>query len=90
MTFEQTMHTIYGIFNKAVGYFGNYEVNRFFREIETPLKAMQADYYRLLEENNQLKTDLKAYIKADREKAKAFCGNCSFLQEGLERERNNA
>jgi hypothetical protein len=61
MTFEQTMHTIYGIFNKRVGNFGNYEVNRFYREIETPLKALQAEYDRLLEESNQLK-EKNAYL----------------------------
>ena len=54
MTFEQTMHTIYGIFNKRVGNFGNYEVNRFYREIETSLKALQAEYDRQLAINKVL------------------------------------
>jgi hypothetical protein len=65
MTFEEPMQTIYDIFNKRIVTFGNYkfkhEINRFFREIETPLGLLKADYDNLkskheqvLETNNKL------------------------------------
>jgi hypothetical protein len=55
MTFEQTMQTIYGIFCKNIG---NAETIELCREIEKPIEALQAEYDRVLEENNQLKESI--------------------------------
>jgi hypothetical protein len=52
MTFEETMQTIYSIFCKNIG---NAETIELCRELEKPLKALQADYDRLLAENERLK-----------------------------------
>jgi regulator of replication initiation timing len=54
MTFAQTMETIYSIFCQNIG---NVETIELCREIEKPLEALQAEYDRLLEENNQLRVE---------------------------------
>jgi len=62
MTFEQTMQTIYGIFCKNIG---NAETIELCREIEKPIEALQAEYDRVLEENNQLKAVIAEHKGTD-------------------------
>ena len=62
MTFEQTMQTIYGIFCKNIG---NAETIELCREIEKPIEALQAEYDRELEENNQLKAVIAEHKGTD-------------------------